>query len=263
MSHPESLTEKKEKSFKVLRIGLDADDTCFDVRQPSLNILNETYGTNFVKEDINTFWYMQTFLKQIGVSKEEAEAFFDEVYCSPDDSHRVYRDSLPLPGAVGVINGLCRAKHLPFMITTRPPGLEKILEKQFRMVGIDWLKGDWAEGGNILIRDEDYWQRMSGEEFKLRAICGNFSDGKYKDFPGVDLHLDDMGMLLDHPLAVEVKNKIFIIPHRYNQSLPPENLVKNWWVFYKVVRCLARGDDLNWLMSHNICGDDFMLSLKK
>jgi len=71
MSHPESLTEKKEKSFKVLRIGLDADDTCFDVRQPSLNILNATYGTSFTKEDINTFWYMQTFLKQIGVLKEE------------------------------------------------------------------------------------------------------------------------------------------------------------------------------------------------
>jgi len=252
MSHPESLTEKKEKSFKVLRIGLDADDTCFDVRQPSLNILNATYGTSFTKEDINTFWYMQTFLKQIGVLKEEAEAFFDEVYRSPDDPYRVYRDSLPLPGAVGVINGLYRAKHLPLIITTRPPGLEKVLEEQFKMAGIDWIKGDWAEGGNILIRDGDYWQRMSGEEFKLRAIRGDFPDGKYQDFPGVDLHLDDMGMLLDHPLAVAVKNKIFIIPHRYNQSFPPENLVKNWWVFYKVVRCLARGDDLNWLMSHNV-----------
>jgi hypothetical protein len=263
MLNPESLSERKEKSFRVLRVGLDADDTCFDVRQSSLKILNATYNTHFAPEDIKTFWYMQAFLKKIGVSKKDAGAFFDELYRSPDDPRRVYRNSIPLPGAVSVINGLHRAKHQLLMITTRPPGLEKILEEQFQAVGIDWIKGDWAEGGNILIRDGDYWQRMTGEEFKLRAIRGDFPDGKYKDFPGVDVHLDDMGLLLDHPLAAKTLNKIFIIGHPYNSQLPPENLVKNWWVFYKVVRCLARGEDLNWLMSHNIKRENFMLSLDK
>jgi hypothetical protein len=251
MIRPENLQERKEKSFRVLRVGLDADDTCFDVRESSLKVLNAIHKTHFAPEDIDTFWYIQAFLKKIGLSKEEVDAFFGKLYRSPDDPQRVYRDSIPLPGAIEAIKGLHRAKHQLFIITSRPPGLEKVLEEQLQAAGIDWIKGDWAEGGNILIRDEDYWQRMTGEEFKLRAIRGDFPDGKYKKFPGVDVHLDDMGLLLDHPLAIEILNKIFIISHPYNLHLPPENLVRNWWVFYKVVRCLARGEDLNWLMSHN------------
>jgi len=252
MSYPENFPEKKEKPFKVLRVGIDADDTCFDISEPSLNILNKTYGTDFTRKDINTFWYMQAFLTQIGLLREEAEVFFNELYRSPDDPHRVYRDSLPIPGAIEVIKGIYRAKHLPMVLTTRPPGLEKIIEEQFKMAGIDWVKDDWVEGGNILIRDDYYWQRMSGEEFKLRAIKGDFPDGKYRNFPGLDVHFDDMGELFQHPMAAEIRDKIYILAHRYNQDVSQENLVHNWWVFYKIVRCIARDEDLSWLTSHNV-----------
>ncbi len=252
MFHLENFPENKKEPFRVLRVGFDLDDTFFDISAPSLKILNETYDLNLIYDDITEFWYMQAFLKQIGVPKEEVSSFFDELYRSPDDPHRVYRDSLPIFGAIGVLSKIYSAGHIPLVLTTRPPGLEKIIEEQFKMAGIDWVKDDWVEGGNILIRDDYYWQRMSGEEFKLRAIKGDFPDGKYRNFPGLDVHFDDMGELFQHPMAAEIRDKIYILAHRYNQDVSQENLVHNWWVFYKIVRCIARDEDLSWLTSHNV-----------
>jgi len=240
MSHPEVFVEKKEKLTRVKRVGFDLDDTFFYIADPSLKILNERFGTNFTVEKIEEFWYVQAFLRQLGKTEREIEFFRDEVYRSSDDKYRVYRDSPPIPGAVEVLNGIYRVGHKPFVLTSRPPGLEAIIEEQFSAEGIDWIKGDWADGGNILIRDGEYWEEMTSEEFKLLAIRGDFSFGKYKDFPGLDLHLDDMGELLYHPLATEIRDRIFILAQRHNLKIvPKENLVNNWWVFYKLVRCQA------------------------
>lgn len=256
MSHPEVFPEKKERPIRVKRVGFDLDDTFFLIAKPSLETLNKKFGTNFTIEDIKEFWYMPAFLRELGKTRKEIESFRDEVYRSLDDRHRVYRNSPPVAGAIEVINGIYRFGHQPFVLTSRPPGLEEIAELQFRAVGIDWIRGDWAEGGNILIRDTEYWERLSSEEFKLLAIKGGFTFGKYKDFPGLDAHLDDMGELLHHPLMdkfPKIKNKIFILAQKHNINITPkENLVNNWWVFYKVVRCLERDEDLDWLTSHNI-----------
>ena len=256
MVHPEVFPENKERPFRTLRIGIDLDDTIFDIATPSLEILNRKYGTNFTKDQIEKFWYVPAFLKQLGVTEEEIEFFRDEVYRSLDDRHWVYRNSPTVAGAVKVLNGLHRSGHQVFVLTSRPPGLEKIAEEQFRAVGIDWLGGDLVEGSNILIRDEYYWEGMKDAEFKLRVIAGRFDEGKYRGFPGLDVHLDDMGMLFHHPLAseiIDIKDKLFILAYRYNlRIVPRENLVNNWWVFYKVIRCLSRDEDLDWLTSHNV-----------
>lgn len=256
MSHPEVFVEKKEKLTRVKRVGFDLDDTFFYIADPSLKILNERFGTNFTVEKIEEFWYVQAFLRQLGKTEREIEFFRDEVYRSSDDKYRVYRDSPPISGAAEVLNGIYRGGHLPFVLTSRPPGLEVIIEEQFVAVGIDWIKGDWAEGGNILIRDAEYWERLTSEEFKLLAVKGDFPFGKYKNFPGLDAHLDDMGELLHHPLITrfpKLKDKIFILAQRHNIKITPkENLVNNWWVFYKVIRCLSRDEDLDWLTSHNV-----------
>ncbi len=61
-----------------------------------------------------------------------------------------------------------------------------------------------------------------------------------------------MGELLEHPLAVGVEDRIFILVTNYNLRVPKENLVRNWWVFYKIVLCLSRNEDLSWLTSHNV-----------
>lgn len=256
MTHPEVFPEKKEKPFRVLRVGIDLDDTFFRIAIPSLEILNRKFSTNFTTEDIEEFWYVTAFLRKLGKTWKEIESFRDEVYRSLDDKYGVYRNSPPISGAIEVLNGICRVGHQPFVLTSRPPGLERIVEEQFRAVGIDWVAGDWANGGNILIRDSEYWEKMSSEKFKITAIAGKFTFGKYQGFPGLEAHLDDMGELIGHPLIAgfsEIRDKIFILAQEHNVKITPkENLVSNWWVFYKVIRCLARGEDLSWLMSHNV-----------
>lgn len=252
MVNPEVFPENKERPFRVLSVGVDLDDTFFHIAKPSLKKLNEEFGTNFTADDIETFWYIQDFLKRIGKTEKEIESFLNEVYRSLGDEHRVYRNSPAISGAVEVLNGIYRVGHQPFVLTSRPPGLEKIAEEQFRAVGIDWIKNDWANGGNILIRDDEYWEEMSSEKFKLTAIGGDFTDGKYRDFPGLDVHLDDMGELIHHDLAAKIKDRIFIVARKYNKDIPKTNLVSNWWIFYKVIRCLERGEDLDWLTSHNV-----------
>lgn len=249
MTHPEVFPEKRERPFRVLRVGFDLDDTFFDIAKPSLAIINQRYGKNFTRDQIEKFWYVQAFLEQLGAVEEEIEFFRDEIYRSLDDKYRVYRDSPAIAGAVGVLKRLYRSGHQIFALTSRPPGLEIIAEEQFRAVGIDWIS---VERGNILIRDKDYWEGMEDKEFKLRAIAGNFDKGKYHGFPGLDLHLDDMGALIHHKSAVGIEDKIFILARKYNKDVPKTNLVNNWWVFYKVIRCLERGEDLDWLMSHNV-----------
>lgn len=244
MIHPEVFSENKEKLFKNLVIGVDIDDTIFDIRESSLAIINKRYGTNFNIDDIREFRYVQAFLKKRGHTDEKIEAFRDEIYRSVNDEHRVYRDSTVIPGAVEVLNGLHRAGHKVYILTSRPPGLEKITEEQFRLIGINWVGGDWTDGGNILIRDNEYWEKTTSAEFKLLAIRGKFTFGKYTSFPGLDLHLDDMGELVFHPLANEIRDRIFILSQKYNLGfVPPQNLIPNWWVFYKLVRCRARGEE--------------------
>lgn len=246
MSQEIYIPNKEQKEIpRVLGIGVDLDDTVFDIAGPSLDFLNQRFHTNFTKREIKEFWYIQTFLKQLGHREEEIQSFYNEVYRSAD-KHRVYRNSKPLSGAIEVLNGLHRSGHKIYILTSRPPALETIVEEQFRAIGITWIGGDWVDGGNILIRDHYYWESMTGEEFKLRAITGGFPDGKYKDFPGLDLHLDDMGELIHHPLATEIKDRIFILSQIYNINIvPKENLVNNWWVFYKLVRCRVRGEEFN------------------
>jgi len=253
MVNPEVFPEKKEIPFKEQRVGYDLDDLFFDLAEPSLEDLNKRYGTNFKKDEIEDYYYIRALLKKIGIPEEEILSFREELYLPPN-KHQVYERSPVIPGAVEVVNGVCRIGHQPFAVTSRPPGLEKTTEEQLRAAGIVWIKGDWAEGGNILIRDKYYWEKMSSAEFKLRVIKGDFHDvgGKYKDFPGLDAHFDDMGALIHHDLAAGIENRIFIIYRNYNKNVPKTNLIKNWWVFYKVVRCLERDEDLDWLTSHNV-----------
>ncbi|TSC55228.1 MAG: hypothetical protein LiPW31_19 [Microgenomates group bacterium LiPW_31] len=246
MAHPETFSENRERLSKSLAVGIDIDDNVFDIRKPSLEIINKRYGTNFSIEDIKDFRYVQDFLKRLGHTNEEVDIFRDEIYRSVDDRYRVYRNSTVISGAAEVLNGLYRSGHQVYILTSRPPGLERITEEQFRAIGIDWVNGDWANGGNILIRDHEYWERTTSAEFKLMAIAGKFTFGKYKDFPGLNLHLDDMGELVYHPLSTEIKDRIFILAQKYNlEVVPPEKLVKNWWVFYKLVRCRARGEEFD------------------
>lgn len=243
---PEFFQENKERPSGELKISVDLDDTVFDIRGPSLRIINERCGANFTEDDIREFRYVQDFLRKLGYAEEEIETFRNEIYRSVDDRARVYRDSTVISGAVEVLNGLYRSGHQVYILTSRPPGLERITEEQFRAIGIDWVKGDWANGGNILIRDGEYWEEMTSEEFKLLAIRGDFTFGKYKGFPGLDVHLDDMGELLCHPLSAEIRDRIFILAQRHNLKIvPKENLVNNWWVFYKLVRCRARGEEFD------------------
>ncbi|HUV43056.1 MAG TPA: hypothetical protein VMY36_04120 [Patescibacteria group bacterium] len=248
MAYSEIFPGKEKRLPTALAVGFDLDDFIFDLAEPSLEVLNQRYGTNFQKADIRDFWYIRAFLEEIGLPEEEIVAFHEELYFSPD-RHRVYEKSPVIPGAVEMLNGVYRF-HRPFIVTSRPPGLEETTARQLETAGINWVKGDWANGGHLLIRDEYYWQTMTGEEFKLRAASGSFTNGKYKDFPGLNAHFDDMGLLLDHPLAADIKNKIFILFYKYNQGVPQENLVYNLWNCYKVVRCLARGESLDQLMSH-------------
>lgn len=250
MSYQEILLENKERVRGNLWVGYDLDGLFFNLAEPTLEIINDRFGKEFSESDIDDHWYVQTLLERIGASKKDISSFLQELYFPPNE-HRVYEKSPVIPGAVDVVNGIHRLGHQPLAITSRPPGIKKTTEEQLRAAGVDWIKGDWADGGDILIRDQYYFKTMSGEEFKLRAIRGDFPDGKYKGFPGLHAHFDNLGELLEHPLAEMVKDKIFILVTNYNLNVPNENLVRNWWVFYKIVLCLSRNEDLGWLASHN------------
>lgn len=242
---------KIEKAPKRnLRIGIDLDNTTFDLSQGSLRFINERFGTNFTQNDIRElkeYWYFQRLLEKLGVSKDEIQSLIEEAYLF-GDKHRIYRSSPPFPGAIEVLKGIHRAGHQEFILTSRPPGLEKVTVRQFEELGIDWIRGVWPDG-NILIRDEEYWEKMSDDEFKLHAIRGSFSYGRYQDFSGLDLHFDDKGSLITHPLSEGIRDKIFILNWGFNQVLvdgvPQGNLVPNWWVFYKLVRCRVRDENFD------------------
>lgn len=251
MIYPEITPENKERPIKILRAGYDADDTCFFLSEPSVAAINAEYGSNFQPKEIDNPLYVRVFLKRLGVNEEEIFSFRQKLYYQPNQPD-VYLNSPVIPGMVEVVKEIHRLGHQDFVITTRPPGFEMVTEEQFKAVGIDWIKGDWAEGGNILIRDQHYMETMSGVEFKLRAVRGDFPDGKYKDFPGLDVLLENMGELLDHPLAAEVRERIFILFYQYNRGIPLENLVADWRVFFNVIQSLSRGEDASWPMSHNV-----------
>lgn len=238
MSHPESSIEKKERPFRVLRIGVDLDDTVFDLRWSTIRAINKKYGASFTEGDGDRFWYAPNLLRQLRLPEEEIEFFRKDFYDSAD-KHRIYRNSPLIDGAIEVLSGLRRSGHQIYVLTSRPPILKTVTKKQLEAVSLDWI-----EENNILIRDGNYWETIGSEEFKLKAIAGNFPEGQYKNFPGLDLHLDDMYKLLDHPLATEIKNRIFIL-NRYGLAIPKENMINNWWMFYKMVRCLARGEEFD------------------
>ncbi|MFC1727244.1 hypothetical protein ACFL0Y_01850 [Patescibacteria group bacterium] len=233
---------------KFERVSVDADNTCWDICGPSLNYLNQTFGVEFSKDQISEYWYFQVFLEELGISKEEIKQHIHEAYRRPDDHNRVYRDSKAFPGMVEVLSDINQMELDLLVLTSRPPGLDAVLAQQFEAVGIE-IGRDWVEGGNILIRDKEYWEKMSGAEFKWRAIRGDFKYGKYRDFPGIDCHFDDQGSLLDHQLAEGFQDRLMIVAWGFNQRLiemvPEDKRLSDWWQFGQLVRVGARGELFN------------------
>lgn len=242
MISPE-FSPKKEKPFRRLMISIDLDNVIFDLRGPSINFINQRFETNYTVEDIVDYYFFEKVLGELGLNEKETESLYSEVYRSVVDQHRVYRDSSVVPRAVEALEELNLNGHQLFVLTSRPPELISIAEEQLKAAGLDWLAGDWRpiKGGRILIRDQHYWEAMNGQEFKLRVIAGSLVKGKYREFSGVDLHLDDMGLLVDHPLAATIRDKIFILKYKFNRHLASsENLIKNWQAFYERVCDLAK-----------------------
>ena len=250
----ESDTASAARPERTYDIGLDVDNTIFDLDASTLFLINKLFGTRFTKEDIiriGCHWYVEPLLQEAGLTEKEAKKFCDRLYRSEDYAD-VYLASLPIPGSIDRIKALHYDGHRLYALTSRPPGLLAVTEEQFRRVGLDWLCGDWTKDGpgRILYREHgDYWRERRGLEFKIMAIEGSFSDGRYKDFPGLDYHLDDMEDLVkDDLMTPEIRKKIFLLA-RYPYIDPDsgENIVINWEDFYQEIflRSIVKGEDFD------------------
>ncbi|MFC1790009.1 hypothetical protein ACFLZP_00830 [Patescibacteria group bacterium] len=221
-----------------LRIGIDLDETTFSIFNPVVEYLKSWYLTTFTEADIINYLWLIEFLKQLGCSQEVTNEEVDLIF-GPDDRLRVYQDAPSLPNAVLVLNQLHDAGHELFVLTSRPFGTLGVTNSLLSACGLGWLAGDVAEGGRILMMDQGYQNKFSGDgdAFKLSVIKGDLEDGKYVGFSGLDFHLDDRASLWSHPLARGIQERLIFLTLGYRQRLIPDNvsiddqMVANWLSF--------------------------------
>jgi 5'(3')-deoxyribonucleotidase len=103
----------KEKKMKLIKkkIGIDLDDTLFDLIGPFINYHNQNYKTNLKKEDFTTYPFNEVLkLPSIRDAVERVFRFYDSDF---------FRKMPPLPGSVEAINKI-KEDYDIHIITYRP-----------------------------------------------------------------------------------------------------------------------------------------------
>ena len=238
--------QEVDKPPKQLRIGIDLDETLFDTSSRVAEILSLEFGADLGPESVSRYWYLPDWLKSVGCAPEEEKAWINALFRDPEDRLGVYTRAELFPGAVKILNNLYEAGHQLFGLTARPPQVRAVTERRFQDLGLAWLNSSWP-AGNLLMREDDYWESLTGLEFKLRLIRGDLTFGSYQFFPGLDKHLDDRLDLLTHPLAEGFAERICLVGWGLNARLLPrqnfsllEQTLPDWPSFGAMIEATSR-----------------------
>ena len=82
---------------KVMKIGLDVDEVLGNLIDPIMEFHNQEYGTNFSKEDVNSYGLEELW----GGTKEETLEKVLKFY-----DHQLFHSIQPLPDSQKVLNQL-------------------------------------------------------------------------------------------------------------------------------------------------------------
>lgn len=99
---------------KVMKIGLDVDEVLGNLIDPIMEFHNQEYGTNFSKEDVNSYGLEELW----GGTKEETLEKVLKFY-----DHQLFHSIQPLPDSQKVLNQLYNSHEL-HIITSRPKQIQ-------------------------------------------------------------------------------------------------------------------------------------------
>jgi uncharacterized HAD superfamily protein len=100
-----------ETKIKKLKIGIDLDDTLFDLINPFISYHNQTYKTHLKKEDFTTYSFNEVL--KLPSERDAVERVF-QFYASD-----FFKKMPPLPGSTEAINFLKKNYDLN-IVTYRP-----------------------------------------------------------------------------------------------------------------------------------------------
>jgi 5'(3')-deoxyribonucleotidase len=93
------------------KIGIDLDDTLFDLVSPFISYHNQTYKTNLKKEDFTTYSFNEVLkLPSMRDAVERVFQFYDSDF---------FRKMPPLPGSIESVNKI-KGDYEMYIITYRP-----------------------------------------------------------------------------------------------------------------------------------------------
>jgi len=139
---------------KKLRIGVDIDDTLVDFVGAYILYCNQTYSTNLKKEDFRFY----AFNKSIGGTMSESISLVNKFY-----ENVLFKEILPLPDSVEVINLLKQKNHELFIITSRPDFIKEETERFINKFFLDNFS-------NIFFSYNHYTKRKNGGKSKAE-LC--------------------------------------------------------------------------------------------
>jgi len=182
---------------KILKIGIDLDDTLWDFQSVFLNFYNEKFKTKHNSKDFS-FYSLEKFLN---LSKEEVTLLLNEF-----EKHSSFMNLPLVNGSKKAIEKL-KENHKLFFITARPPK-RKSSTKEF-------FSTHFGNAGKLYFLGDSSFPQLKNK-------------GEVCKYLGIDLMIDDSLENLKSCLSLGIPS--FLIDRPWNNFEEIEGIkrVKNW-----------------------------------
>lgn len=173
-----------------MHIGIDLDNTILDATSAHLRYFNEESGKSFTPDDVDDFYLYRMY----GWSKEERDRIYFKL------GHHIHKNSLPLPGAMEVLQRLYGVHTITF-ITARPA--------LFHNVTVEWLHFYHVRYHQIAFTEEKF------QECQRAGVDVLIDDGPH--YAEEFVRMNKPVILYDQPYNRNVRNPLIYRAHHWQE----------------------------------------------